>query len=202
MNQDRKLARELQSIGVTKEEIAELTRAARRLGSLRVPGMSAAARQRIEARLPFDVEVVQQQSRRPFYALPRPQWAAVGAFAAVAILVGTAMLVHSPSAPTSDNQQKAHEVIQSPKADEEQIEQYVQELQQLQEQPAANKQELEKTKDNFRRSYEQYERSHSDNPWKDYRLQPWWTQTTKSDGKQTSSQKHSSNKSYPSDWRR
>lgn len=186
----RELTRELRALGVSRGEAEELAHAAQRLNRLRVPGMSRAARQRIEARLPFTVEPpVKHRMRNPFRMQLR--WVLAGSFAALAILVGTVVLFQSsPQSPPDTGEQKAREVIQPVTPDAQDVEEHVQELQQLQEQPTADKEEVKKAKDRFQRSYEEYRRRHSNdpnfsNPWEDYEQEWWWSVTQSS--KQSSS---------------
>lgn len=199
----RKLKRELQSAGAAEHEIDELMRAAERLDSLHVPGMSETARARVAARLPVDIEL-QKSRRMPAVSL---RWSAAGAFAALVIVAGVAFL-SGLQQPGEQPGQQAHEVAQPEKTEqqlEKQLEQQSEELKQLQKQPVIDEKRLEKSKNKFQRDYKQYERGRArdksqknqQNPWNNYQSEWWWRQTpqrrqdkpTTAPGRQQSSDK-------------
>jgi|GEM_PF-2967023 len=159
--QNRKFARELRNAGATEQEIAELTRAAERLGAIRVPGLSDAARQRIASRLPVDIEPAQRSRRMPVISL-RWSAAAVG-FAAIAI-VATAVLLPGTQQSSDNDAQQAHEVSEPKKQTEQeqlkqQLDKHTEELKQLEKQPTADPKELERAKERVRRDHKRYEQS-------------------------------------------
>jgi hypothetical protein len=124
--ESRRLAGELRTVGASKEETAQLARAAERLGSLHIPGMSAAARQRIAARLPVDVEL-QDEPRRAITL----RWAVAGSFAALVIVASAALLLMvTPQSTDHKEAPQAHEVTKpaAPPAPDEQLQQQVQQL--------------------------------------------------------------------------
>ena len=172
---NRTLARELRAIGASKHEVAELTHAAGRLSTIKLPGLSPLARERIASRLPVDVETPQAR-RAPAV------WALAGSFAVLLLVVGGAFVFmdgpehHGAKHAT----EQAHQVTTpKPSTPDQQLQQQEQQLEQLQKQPVVNQQQLQKAKNSFQQQYEQYQKSHAgdktfQNPWSNYQQQWWW----------------------------
>ncbi len=177
---DRDLVRELRAVGVPDGEIAELTRAAQRLSKLSVPGMSRAAKQRVANRLPIDIDAYAEVPRR----LPSVRWALAGSFAVLALVIGITWAALPGSTPNTDKPAKGtSQARQDPTPDqsEQMLEQHAAQIQELQQQPTVDEKALQKAKEDFRRSYNQYRLLNGKNiqdikdAWKNYELQ--WQQT-------------------------
>lgn len=169
---NKKLLKELRTIGAPDHEIEALSKTAERLEAVHVPGLSRAARQRIANRLPVDIEAKEPRHR----ISPRLFFAVAGSFAVLGLAVLGFSQTLLPSAVPKDGE-KARATEQT-KADE-MLEKQAAQIQELKQQEVIDEQAVQEAQDEFQRSYEKYEKKATQeqnfkNKWQNYRQEWWW----------------------------
>lgn len=154
-----KLTNQLRQAGANTSEMAELEAVAGILHELTPPGLTAAARQRIDHRLPIDIEENKPKHRLVFWSLT-----GAGSFAVLLITVTALAQFALPGSPLyglKRGLEEARVQVQPDYADRI-LENRQTEIKQLEQQKQLEPAALEQLNQDYQRSYERAERQHKE----------------------------------------